>query len=112
MGSPWASRLSVASVVSRTSSAMRDMGSGAGVRGRRANPRKSPHHCPAPGRQVFFGHAVALSLRASRPTPRSEEHTSELQSHDNLVCRLLLEKKKKLSQSLPSPPNLQHIHAT
>src|SRR3954466_7500144 len=26
--------------------------------------------------------------------PRSEEHTSELQSHDNLVCRLLLEKKK------------------
>src|SRR5690242_21213082 len=30
-----------------------------------------------------------------RPTPpRSEEHTSELQSHVNLVCRLLLEKKK------------------
>src|SRR5260370_22485887 len=27
-------------------------------------------------------------------TPRSEEHTSELQSHLNLVCRLLLEKKK------------------
>src|SRR6267142_6651909 len=32
----------------------------------------------------------------SRCTPRrSEEHTSELQSHVNLVCRLLLEKKKK-----------------
>src|SRR5260370_41013472 len=33
----------------------------------------------------------------ARPTPttgRSEEHTSELQSHLNLVCRLLLEKKK------------------
>src|SRR6266480_6256554 len=29
--------------------------------------------------------------------PRSEEHTSELQSHVNLVCRLLLEKKKKKS---------------
>src|SRR4051812_49500490 len=29
---------------------------------------------------------------------RSEEHTSELQSHVNLVCRLLLEKKKKLTQ--------------
>src|SRR3954466_4390547 len=30
------------------------------------------------------------------PLPiRSEEHTSELQSHDNLVCRLLLEKKKE-----------------
>src|SRR5260370_2742856 len=41
---------------------------------------------------------------------RSEEHTSELQSHLNLVCRLLLEKKKKPSspratcQSLPSIP--------
>src|SRR5260370_15899742 len=30
-----------------------------------------------------------------RDRPRSEEHTSELQSHLNLVCRLLLEKKKK-----------------
>src|SRR5438477_1177189 len=30
---------------------------------------------------------------------RSEEHTSELQSHVNLVCRLLLEKKKKKSQT-------------
>src|SRR5437588_11185626 len=32
------------------------------------------------------------------PASRSEEHTSELQSHSDLVCRLLLEKKKK-SQS-------------
>src|SRR5260221_7761656 len=30
---------------------------------------------------------------------RSEEHTSELQSHSDLVCRLLLEKKKKLNQA-------------
>src|SRR5260370_12824895 len=30
---------------------------------------------------------------------RSEEHTSELQSHLNLVCRLLLEKKKKITSS-------------
>src|SRR5947207_4422874 len=30
-----------------------------------------------------------------RHVPRSEEHTSELQSHSDLVCRLLLEKKKK-----------------
>src|SRR2546427_1626592 len=30
-----------------------------------------------------------------RSSPRSEEHTSELQSQSNLVCRLLLEKKKK-----------------
>src|SRR5437773_5717172 len=35
------------------------------------------------------GFAVALT------NPRSEEHTSELQSHHDLVCRLLLEKKKK-----------------
>src|SRR5256886_4336451 len=31
---------------------------------------------------------------------RSEEHTSELQSQSNLVCRLLLEKKKKISQMI------------
>src|SRR3712207_8306860 len=36
------------------------------------------------------------SLSRSRPaTPRSEEHTSELQSRQYLVCRLLLEKKKQ-----------------
>src|SRR5260370_21953918 len=33
--------------------------------------------------------------RDRQKAPRSEEHTSELQSHLNLVCRLLLEKKKK-----------------
>src|SRR5260370_21780442 len=33
---------------------------------------------------------------------RSEEHTSELQSHLNLVCRLLLEKKKKV-RATPTP---------
>src|SRR2546426_4747401 len=33
--------------------------------------------------------------------PRSEEHTSELQSPCNLVCRLLLEKKKKLAEPWP-----------
>src|SRR5260221_1353414 len=33
---------------------------------------------------------------ARRHSSRSEEHTSELQSHSDLVCRLLLEKKKKL----------------
>src|SRR5690242_21403261 len=37
---------------------------------------------------------VASSVLAQLATPRSEEHTSELQSHVNLVCRLLLEKKK------------------
>src|SRR5471030_391759 len=36
----------------------------------------------------------ANRTRAARPGPRSEEHTSELQSLRHLVCRLLLEKKK------------------
>src|SRR5260221_6456170 len=42
----------------------------------------------------------------SSPTPmrparvRSEEHTSELQSHSDLVCRLLLEKKKKINHCI------------
>src|SRR5205809_7050859 len=35
------------------------------------------------------------------PCCRSEEHTSELQSRLHLVCRLLLEKKKKLKQTRP-----------
>src|SRR5260370_26948861 len=43
--------------------------------------------------------ACASRMRYSRSIPsnsgRSEEHTSELQSHLNLVCRLLLEKKKQ-----------------
>src|SRR2546430_9231905 len=40
--------------------------------------------------------AVAEAVRRSG-APRSEEHTSELQSQSNLVCRLLLEKKKKIT---------------
>src|SRR2546430_10344896 len=35
---------------------------------------------------------------------RSEEHTSELQSQSNLVCRLLLEKKKRITHSSPASP--------
>src|SRR2546430_10778580 len=38
---------------------------------------------------------------------RSEEHTSELQSQSNLVCRLLLEKKKKTTTDQPSCSHLQ-----
>src|SRR6202044_4283543 len=34
-------------------------------------------------------------------SPRSEEHTSELQSRENLVCRLLLEKKKNIKKPRP-----------
>src|SRR2546430_8275823 len=41
------------------------------------------------------GDCAAGRSRAPPPELRSEEHTSELQSQSNLVCRLLLEKKKK-----------------
>src|SRR5467141_4206726 len=40
---------------------------------------------------------VRLTHRRRSPGSRSEEHTSELQSHLNLVCRLLLEKKKRMN---------------
>src|SRR2546430_9036281 len=46
----------------------------------------------------FFGLEVGRSFDLAVPIcgeARSEEHTSELQSQSNLVCRLLLEKKKK-----------------
>src|SRR2546430_10779753 len=51
------------------------------------------------GRHRQHGDPPYLHLQSARPDPpRSEEHTSELQSQSNLVCRLLLEKKKtKLS---------------
>src|SRR5580698_11394150 len=42
-----------------------------------------------------IGSAKGSPSMISRWASRSEEHTSELQSHVNLVCRLLLEKKKK-----------------
>src|SRR5690606_40934869 len=50
-----------------------------------------------PGRAVAYRRVPARRITAQSPrcTPaRSEEHTSELQSRENLVCRLLLEKKK------------------
>src|SRR2546429_9423302 len=55
--------------------------------------------CSTPGRwSPHWTHAIngirAVSLSGPRPSTRSEEHTSELQSRLHLVCRLLLEKKK------------------
>src|SRR2546430_13448598 len=51
---------------------------------------------------VRRGVKPSLRSRAGRivSEERSEEHTSELQSQSNLVCRLLLEKKKKIHPSL------------
>src|SRR3712207_7092538 len=52
----------------------------------------------AAGMSSAFGSSaasIASSTRSSQTNSRSEEHTSELQSRQYLVCRLLLEKKKK-----------------
>src|SRR5260221_4309768 len=52
----------------------------------------------ATGKRIRLKHDVALFARALDNLAdeyRSEEHTSELQSHSDLVCRLLLEKKKQ-----------------
>src|SRR5256886_8091701 len=59
---------------------------------------------------------VAVSLWTMRIPLRSEEHTSELQSQSNLVCRLLLEKKKHTTTSVSHLPPRQpattpHLHA-
>src|SRR6266511_5105169 len=43
-------------------------------------------------------HGLSFSVRQGVPVPRSEEHTSELQSREKLVCRLLLENKKILTK--------------
>src|SRR3712207_6996528 len=56
-----------------------------------ASPRTRP--CSWPSRPSRASPAATAS-RTSRPPRRSEEHTSELQSRQYLVCRLLLEKKK------------------
>src|SRR5690606_41995338 len=45
------------------------------------------------GGDVGITHAGGVGARRDLPLGRSEEHTSELQSRENLVCRLLLEKK-------------------
>src|SRR2546430_10311419 len=45
-------------------------------------------------------------LAEERLFPRSEEHTSELQSQSNLVCRLLLEKKKDTPSATPPRPTI------
>src|SRR2546427_4172495 len=51
---------------------------------------------PAADSGAYRGAAEAVERTAEQREPeRSEEHTSELQSQSNLVCRLLLEKKKK-----------------
>src|SRR5260221_9838226 len=78
-----------------------------GLSVRSASPGGRP--LPGPGNPPPCG----LSLSGRRETPcrgrppgdRSEEHTSELQSHSDLVCRLLLEKKKKKNMNITNDIN-------
>src|SRR5690606_39820486 len=55
-------------------------------------------------RRLHFLHhpRMAQNRALSEDQQRSEEHTSELQSRENLVCRLLLEKKKTTSSNIQS----------
>src|SRR2546427_9601740 len=63
--------------------------------GARARRRRSGTPRPPRRAATTAAGGAANCLTCSRSPARSEEHTSELQSQSNLVCRLLLEKKKK-----------------
>src|SRR5258708_19336327 len=75
-------------------------------RAQRSSSRSRSHHCDPRGSSAWHPRCTPPTRRARW---RSEEHTSELQSPDHLVCRLLLEKKKHYhfkafaSPSLPLP---------
>src|SRR5207302_10808398 len=63
------------------------------------------------GATVTYASSIARAIASQSrplsrctPTQRSEEHTSELQSRENLVCRLLLEKKKRCQGRLRCAP--------
>src|SRR2546430_13375160 len=64
------------------------------IRDRQRECSACPSPCPAERRRAVQSPERMVPLLAVHPA-RSEEHTSELQSQSNLVCRLLLEKKKK-----------------
>src|SRR5437016_7048913 len=80
-------------------------GSRAGTAGDRIPPGRRP--------EGGFATDVGLVRRrcASAANQRSEEHTSELQSLTNLVCRLLLEKKKKNKNQRQHMTKLRHVQS-
>src|SRR3712207_7195771 len=84
--------------------ALPDLGVGGAVRGRAPAERASARRHRRHGRQ-HGGRAHQLPV-----THRSEEHTSELQSRQYLVCRLLLEKKKNNIEKdvFQSSPTQEH----
>src|SRR5207237_10891867 len=68
---------------------------------RRLTPQFSGRELPRAARRERIMKWSARGVAASAPF-RSEEHTSELQSHLNIVCRLLLEKKKCITFDMNS----------
>src|SRR3712207_8987080 len=69
---------------------------GPALHGPRRSRRRLRERGPEPGDRLVHTHGRAL-----RFTCRSEEHTSELQSRQYLVCRLLLEKQTTLKKQTP-----------
>src|SRR3989475_5233580 len=84
----------------------------------RPNGKPDPRYSLAPiarrlqrllGKEVLFApDCVGPEVEKLVARMRSEEHTSELQSQSNLVCRLLLEKKKKAASGIDSRPTRRH----
>src|SRR2546430_13561399 len=89
--------------------------------------RRPPRSTLFPYTTLFRSRSGRVTRRTARPDRRresrrhrrrpgemrSEEHTSELQSQSNLVCRLLLEKKKKINfriKNIESDQLIQHNH--
>src|SRR5688572_32119476 len=68
------------------------------VRGRLADPGGAARYHRDLAAHLAGKRPVDEKVRVQVPFPRSEEHTSELQSQSNLVCRLALEKKNSTSQ--------------
>src|SRR5438067_7311894 len=64
-------------------------------------PSTSPDSSEITGEPLWPGITLWLYSNSSISLPRSEEHTSELQSRFDLVCRLLLEKKKIYINRIP-----------
>src|SRR5690349_22489426 len=69
---------------------------------RRSRDRRLPQ---GPTMRFAADHVRPGRSRRIHPRSRSEEHTSELQSRRDLVCRLLLEKKKKKKNITPTSKN-------
>src|SRR5258708_17553712 len=72
-----------------------------------ADARCPPLHSDRSGDRGGVEQAAEAAVGSRSTPPRSEEHTSELQSPDHLVCRLLLE-KKKLQQLLLADQTHHH----